>query len=270
MRKTFFHFSLLVLSFFGIWFLLSRVHFISIFKVEELTRENEHRLGEIILDAVKKNSTIIADDSINRFVGGIKKRLCDANGIADSSITIHIVVDNDVNAFALPDRHLIINTGLIEYCASADELSGVIAHEIGHMELHHVMKKMVKEVGVTMIASIAGGESGSEIVRLAIKQLSSTAFDREQEREADAAAVTYMAKANIDPRCSANFLFRLSGEKFDIPKRFELLSTHPNSADRAAEILTLRKKEMFTSLPITNSTSWTAFQKFVQSVAAEK
>jgi beta-barrel assembly-enhancing protease len=86
--------------------------------------------------------------------------------------------------------------------------------------------------------------------------LSSTAFDREQEHEADTAAVHMMAKAGIDPEHLANFLFRLSQEKYNIPKHFELLSTHPNSQDRAAEILKLRKQERFDSRPVTDSLMW--------------
>jgi predicted Zn-dependent protease len=168
-----------------------------------------------------------------------------------------------VNAFALPDKHLVVYSGLIRYCKSAEELSGVLAHEISHMEQHHVMKKLVKEVGLSMLTTIAGGESSGEIMRQTIKLLSSTAFDREQEREADISAVHMMAKADIDPESFANFLFRLSQEKDDIPKHFEWLSTHPNSQDRSAEILQLRKQETYHSCPITDNDRWARMKEIV-------
>ena len=63
------------------------------------------------------------------FVNGIKNRLCTANGINDSSITLHILVRDEVNAIALPDRHLVVYTGMIRYCKSPEELSSVLAHK---------------------------------------------------------------------------------------------------------------------------------------------
>jgi predicted Zn-dependent protease len=96
--------------------------------------------------------------------------------------------------------------------------------------------------------------------------LSSTAFDREQEHEADTSAVRYMVNAGIDPEHLANFLFRLSKEKFDVPKNFEWLSTHPNTGDRSAEILTLRKKETLQVRPLMNQEDWDRYKKFLRSL----
>jgi predicted Zn-dependent protease len=157
-----------------------------------------------------------------------------------------------------------VYTGLIHYGNSAEEISGVLAHEIAHMKLGHVMKKLIKEVGFSILATIAGGESGGEIMRETVRLLSSTAFDREQETEADLSAVHMMAKANIDPEALANFLFRLSQEKNDIPKHFEWLSTHPNSRDRSAEILKLRKRETYHPTPITVGVPWGTIRRMIE------
>jgi len=270
MKKVLTHAFFLSISFFGMWYLLGLIDYRSAFKIEELTKENEQKLGRLILDAVSQSNKTITNDSIIAVVEGMKKRICEANDISDSTITVHIAAVDDVNAFALPGRHLVIYSGLIEYCRSSDELAGVIAHEIAHMEHDHVMKKMVKEIGLAMVISLSSGESGAEIVRQTVKMLSSTAFDREQESEADATGVHYMAKADIDPQASADFLFRLSHEKENIATRFEWLNTHPNSADRAAEVLKLRKRETFTARPASDSLSWKKFQKNVRMKAEEK
>ncbi len=66
------------------------------------------------------------------------------------------------------------------------------------------------------------------------------------------------------------FFFRLSHEKENISLQFELLNTHPNSTDRAAEIIKLRKRETFTSRPISDSISWKKFQAAVQQRVDEK
>jgi predicted Zn-dependent protease len=265
MPKPLAQFFAMAILFLGTWFLLSRINFVEFFNVPQLTKDNEHRLGVMILDAVEQNHKELDSDTVSALVESIKHRLCTANNIQDSSITLHILIQDDVNAFALPDRHLMVYTGLIEYCNSPEELSGVLAHEIAHMEHQHIMKKLGKEAGLSMLMTIAGGESSGEISRQVVKLLSSTAFDREQETEADLSAVHMMAKADIDPEHFANFLFRLSQEKNNISKHFELLSTHPNSQDRSAEILKLRKQEIYHSKPITDSTTWATVKKIIHS-----
>jgi predicted Zn-dependent protease len=120
-----------------------------------------------------------------------------------------------------------------------------------------------------MLMTIAGGQSGGEILRQTARTLSSTAFDRGQESEADTAAVGIMAAAGIDPEHLANFLYRLSQEKDDVPKSLEWLSTHPNSADRAAVILALRREADLVPRPIADSLAWTAYQRTVERAADE-
>ena len=85
----------------------------------------------------------------------------------------------------MPGRHLIIYTRLIQDCKNANELTGVMAHEIAHMEHAHVMKKMIKESGLTLLLSIAGGNVGGEVVKGILRKISSTAYDRSLESDAD-------------------------------------------------------------------------------------
>jgi predicted Zn-dependent protease len=266
MEKILAHFIALVLLFFGMWFLLSKIDFVKIIHVEELSKETEHKLGEMVIENIKDNEEELKSDTVRQTLDEIMHKLCRANGINDSTIKIHIIVKKDVNAFALPDRYMVVYTGLIRYCKSPDELAGVMAHEISHMEKNHVMKKLTKEIGLSMLVMVAGGQSGGQVVQHVVRLLSSTAFDREQEKEADASAVRMLAKANIDPRGFSDFLFRLSQEKNDIPKSFELLSTHPNSKDRAAEVLELRKSETFRPQPVIDDATW----KEARNIISEK
>jgi predicted Zn-dependent protease len=263
MKTAAVHFALLALSFFGLWFLLSRVDFVGMLSIEKFSRENEKKLSELVLDAIQLNHEAIEDEKVARCLDSIKARICTGNAIADTSITLHIVDQDDVNAFALPDRQIVVNAGLIRYCETPEELAGVLAHEIAHIEQRHVMQKLVKEVGFMMLLTIANDETGSGIMRQVIKTLSSTAFDREQESQADSSAVRYLSNAGIDPEAFATFLFRIARDGRDVPKRFELLSTHPNSSDRAAVILKMRKEMQFTGTALTDPEAWKAVQKRV-------
>jgi beta-barrel assembly-enhancing protease len=265
MRKAFFHFTILLCVFGGVWFSISRIDFVTGLKLREVTKENERKIGDFILKSIRTGDKELDSDPARALAEKIKKRMCQANGVPDASIELHIMIDDDVNAFALPGRHLIVNSGLIRYCKNPEELSGVIAHEIAHLEHNDVMKKLASEVGVSMLTAMSGGASSGEIGRQTLKLLSSTAFDREQERKADSAAVHMMAKADIDPEHLANLLFRLSQEKKSYIK-LEWLNTHPDAPDRAADILKLRKKEIYKPSPVITAGEWELVQVQIKQV----
>src|SRR5690606_16362584 len=108
--------------------------------------------------------------------------------------------NSQINAFALPGNHIVFYTGLLEYAENAEEVAGVMAHEIGHLEKNHVMKKLVKEIGLEMLFAMIGGDAGFEILKQTGKTLSSSAFDRANETEADNYAVETLALADVDPQ----------------------------------------------------------------------
>jgi beta-barrel assembly-enhancing protease len=264
MRKAFFHFTILLCVFGGVWLSISRIDFVTGLNIRQVTKENERKIGDFILKTIRTGAQELDSDPARALAATIKERICKANGVSGASIELHIMIDDDVNAFALPGRHLIINSGLLRYCKNPEELSGVIAHEIAHIEHHDVMKKLAGEVGLSMLTAMAGGTSSGEIGRQTIKLLSSTAFDREQERKADSAAVQMMAKANIDPEHLANLLFRLSQEKKSLTGKLEWLNTHPNAPDRAADILKLRKKEIYKPSPVVTPEEWKSLQAQIE------
>jgi predicted Zn-dependent protease len=92
-----------------------------------------------------------------------------------------------------------------------------------------------------MLFAIVGGDAGFEIVRQTGKTLSSSAFDRSQEQEADDYAVEILAGSNIDPQHLSNFFFRL-GQKNNIPEELAWISTHPDTRERAARIIKKKKE----------------------------
>jgi predicted Zn-dependent protease len=151
---------------------------------------------------------------------------------------------------------------LLEDAKSAEEVAGVIGHEIGHMEKDHVMKKLVKEIGISLIMIITGGGENLEVIKEAGRLLSSTAFDRSQEQEADDYAVQAMIAAKIDIEPLGNFLFRLS-TKTDLPDELVWISTHPESKERAATIFKKKKELTYKPEPVLQ-TPWDEIVKAVK------
>ena len=256
MNKFLTQLAISLLIFFSIWLLFSRINFTGNVNFKRIGKSTERRLGDLTLRAIKKDDKEIESDSVLVLLNDLKKRICINNKFDPDEIKIHVLCNKVINAFSLPDNHLVIFTGLINYCQNPEELAAVMAHEIGHIENKHVMKKLTEEVGLTVLVTISGAGSSPGIIQQIVKLLTSTAFDRSKESEADAAAVHYLAKSDIDPEHFADFLLRLSNEKADIPLKLEWVSTHPNSKERSNEILKLRKQETYKSVPIFSDEIW--------------
>jgi predicted Zn-dependent protease len=228
----------------------------SVFRVEKLTRKTEAKLGEFLMEVFqstdKENDEAIVVNSLDSII----TQICNANTIDRAHIKVHVLNNEEVNAFALPDGHLVVYSGLIKEADSPDELAGVISHEIAHIQLEHVMKKLVTQIGISAIFSIATGGNGSEMAGEAAKLLSKTAFDRKLEREADIKAVDYLIKSGISPEPLASFLYKLSIENEVPTKYFTWISTHPDSRERAEYILSHARGRLKIINPVLAGSTW--------------
>ena len=141
MKKLVLQLSATALLFLGLGFLLSRVPWTTVFKVEQLTNSTEEKLGDLFWDIYNKTEKEINSEKVRLPMDSILSNICKANKIDKSQIKLHVIESDEVNAFAMPNKHLVVYTGLILACENEAELYGVMCHEIAHMELSHVMKK---------------------------------------------------------------------------------------------------------------------------------
>ena len=237
MKKVILQLMIFAGVFFATWFLLSRIDWMTIFKVKHTTKKTEEKLGDLFWNAIKQSETEVQSSDIVAPIDTLITHICKANDIDRKKIKLHIIKKDDINAFALPDNHLIVYTGLIDECDNEAELCGVLGHEIAHMEKNHVMRKLVNEIGLSVLISITTGSKSAEITKQALRMLSSTAYERRLETEADMTSVDYMIKAQIDPTALANFMFRLSSKQGDISRQLSWISSHPESEERLRELL---------------------------------
>ena len=237
MKKILIQGLLIIVLFISTLLILQQIDWMTIFKVQKLKTETEEKLGDLFWETFQNEE----DENTNQFVintlDSIVTMICLENEIDKESIKIHILNKDEINAFALPDGHLVVYSGLILASDNQEELSGVICHEIAHIELNHVMKKLMKELGLSVLISMTTGEGGAAIAKETAKLLSSSAFDRSLEKEADIKAVDYLIQAEIDPKPFADFLFRLSLDDNEIMKYLSWTSTHPDTQERAEYII---------------------------------
>ncbi|HEU0151798.1 MAG TPA: M48 family metallopeptidase [Arenimonas sp.] len=142
------------------------------------------------------------------------------------------------NAFVLPDGRVVMTDALVTLAESDEQLLAVLAHEAGHHEQRHGMRRALQSSAVVVVAGFLFGDlsgTGSLSVSIPVILLES-GFSRDFEREADAFAFTLLARKGQSPADFAEIMKRLSdshgGDKDPGPVGY--LASHPPSAERIA------------------------------------
>jgi len=200
-----------------------------------LSIDQEEKLGKVlvedVMEAGEDSSKLENNPTLDSAIAEISNRLLKSLGPTDYNYKIQVMNTEDVNAFTLPGGYIFINKGLISFCDRPEEVAAVLAHEIGHAEKRHVVDKLAKELGVTILFSVLTGGDAT-LMHEVFKTATSTMFDRDQEKEADAFSFPLMEKAHLSPQTMAAFFRKLNREHGDFGKAMELLQTHPNNASR--------------------------------------
>lgn len=259
MKKVVVQGALLVSMFILFWVGLSQINWVKIFQIEKTEKTLETKLGDLFWTAYSQSKTEIKNPKIVKPIDSLLTKICVSNNIDRSEIKLHIFESSEVNAFALPDRHLVINSALVLNTQTEAELCGVMGHEIAHIQLNHVMKSLLKEIGLSVLISITGGGGNAEAIKNGLKLLSSSAYDRSLEKEADIKAVDYLIKSNIYPMGFADFLGRLALNESN-NQALDLLNTHPGSEMRAQYIVEHIGQQKTKEIQILSSKTWSELQ----------
>ena len=154
---------------------------------------------------------------------------------------IHVGDNATLNAFALPGGIVVVNSGLIKATKRPEELAGVLAHEVQHVELRHSIRGMIKQLGLRGLWGFVTGDLGGTLAGRAALEMTSLKFSRDDESEADSRGFDALVAADIDPSGMPAFFKTMSEQAIDAPAAF--LSTHPLSEDRE-KALNERTKEL--------------------------
>lgn len=132
------------------------------------------------------------------------------------------------NAAALPGGHIVVFKGALDETDNADAMAGIIAHEIAHVRRRHVAEAMVRELGIGALIRTFAGDIGANA-----QQLVGLSYTRDNEREADADAISTLKRAQIDPRPTARLFAALAADEAEGPGAAEFLNSHPGTKGRA-------------------------------------
>jgi Zn-dependent protease with chaperone function len=195
----------------------------------------EQRLAEELWKAQRAGIKIIADGTAQAFIGQLGGRLAAARP-TPYRYRFVLADDASVNAFAMPAGIVVVHCGLLAATERPEELAGVLAHEIEHVEQRHSLRGMVRGIGAAALWSLVGGDVLGAAAADAAGRLMGLQFSREQEMAADEGGFERLVAAGIDPSGMASFFARLAKDESARPGLPAFLSTHPASAERAARL----------------------------------
>ena len=140
----------------------------------------------------------------------------------------------EANAIALPGGQIYVFRGLIEKADTADEVAGVIAHEIGHVAHRDGTKAVLQAGGLSFLFGMLLGDFvGGGAVVIAAKSVLQSSYSREAEAAADAYGAALMNKAGGNARALATMLGKIGGAT---EPGMKILLDHPETKARIAAI----------------------------------
>lgn len=225
--------------------------------VDRVSQQTEQDLGKLVFAQVAANTPLIKDGAALRAIQNIGAKLT-----AGSSYTYHwnIAKNPVINAFAMPGGYVVVNTGLILAADTAEEVAGVLAHEVQHVEKRHSLKGLVHNLGLSALVNLGLGDLGSNVWGNVASQLGTLKFGRDHETEADVLGLVALQKARIDANGMLHFFEKLKTHK---GATLSLLSTHPASEDRLAALQTAIAKQQASDVqPL--ELDWAAIQADVK------
>ncbi len=189
--------------------------------------ENEQKLGELAFKQATAGMKLREGGVDAAAIREIGARLTKGSKYA---YKWYVAEDPAINAFAVPGGYVVVNTGLIQAADSAEEVAGVLAHEVQHIELRHTLKNMAHSLGLRVALSLFLGDVGSSALGDMAARLSELRFSRELESESDRLGLLALKRAGIAPQGMLTFFDKLGKQEGAAPPA--LLSTHPASRER--------------------------------------
>ncbi len=198
--------------------------------------------------------SILRDAETEQLLQDMVDPLAEAAGLGEGSVEVVLIDDNSINAFVAGGQRIYVHTGLIATADTANEVQGVLAHELGHITGGHVIRfgeGAGNAMRITLLSTLAGiaaalagggAEAGMGVMALGqqMAMVNFLSFTRTQEASADAAGAQYLSGAGLSGRGSLEFFRKLQSYEFrrgiSQNDEMEYARTHPMSGTRIATL----------------------------------
>jgi beta-barrel assembly-enhancing protease len=213
-----------------------------------LSPQEEQKIGSRVTAQLYAFDYVLEDPEITEYIAGLTWRLVASAEAEAPHISVFVIRDPRINAFALPGGYMGVNAGLLTAVRNESELAGVMAHELSHVTQRHIARAMEGTQTANLatwgavLAAIIAASANPEVVIAALSLGQASTYQREvnftraHELEADRIGIRTMARAKFDPEAVATFFLRLEQQSRlygnQVP---EFLRTHPVNTTRISE-----------------------------------
>ncbi|MSP38660.1 MAG: M48 family metallopeptidase [Deltaproteobacteria bacterium] len=223
----------------------------------------EERLGQNTLEYIAPENQRCHDPARQAKIEAIVQTLLAAQGESNYRFKIYIVNQPIFNALAAPGGHIVIFRGLLDRTENAEELAGVLAHELQHVLKRHVTRALLEYASSSFLfAALVGDVSG--IVSFGVeaaRMLAQMRFSRQHELEADEAGVKMLHAARVDPAGMIAFFEAIKKEEGKLPAALAYISTHPQTDQRIARLTALTAATPTKAQKLLPNDSWDDLKK---------
>lgn len=141
------------------------------------------------------------------------------------------------NAFALPGGKITVFSATVEKAKNYEELAGILAHEVGHVERRHGMQQLSQYMTLRLVLTLAFGMTDDATILSFAADAGALLLllknSRDHERDADAFAARKLAEAGISSKAIREFFERINKEsKSEISSVPDFVLTHPADKER--------------------------------------
>ncbi|KPQ24982.1 MAG: putative Zn-dependent protease [Porphyrobacter sp. HL-46] len=204
--------------------------------------------------------SILRDAETEALLNDMVAPLVEASELEPGNVELVLINDGSINAFVAGGQAIYVHAGLINAADTANEVQGVLAHELGHITAGHVVRfneRTKAANGITILslllgvgAALAGAGDAAMGALMAGQQAamgSFLAFNRNQEASTDLAGARYLSGAGISGRGMISFFEKL--RNFEIRRGYSQADdaaygrTHPLSGDRVQTLRDLLKED---------------------------
>ncbi|BAU14703.1 peptidase M48 Ste24p [Leptolyngbya sp. NIES-3755] len=195
-----------------------------------LLLRGESAVGDRVKRQAQRQLDLVEDKEVNDYVNGLGQKLATAAGRKEFKYEFYVILDDKLNAFALPGGKVFINAGAIEKANSEAELAGLLGHEISHAVLSHSFQLITEgtlTANITQFIPYVGG---------LLTDISTLSYSREMERQADVLGTRLLASTNYASDGLYNLMVTLQKqeEKEQRNRPPAWLASHPLPNDRVS------------------------------------
>jgi predicted Zn-dependent protease len=175
----------------------------------------EEKLGKAAFGQYQVQADVIQDPRTTKLLADLTGVLTQALPESRYQFHFYVVRDPALNAFALPGGYVVLNSELLLRAESAEEVLGVLAHEISHVTSQHGTRNLIASAGLYLTVQAALGDASGLLATLAgaAPFLLSQKYSRGFENEADSQGFDLLQHAQIDGRGMVSFFEKVKAEE---------------------------------------------------------